>query len=147
MKSFFRELFEYNHYHNQKLISLFSNNAYKYPNKILMLCSHILNAHLIWNNRILQSTQKTEVWEMLLTQDMKKVDEDNYTNSLHIIENFDLTKAVNYKNSKGALFENIIRDILFHVINHSTYHRGQIALAFRQNSLEPIASDYIFFKR
>lgn len=112
-----------------------------------MLCSHILNAHLIWNNRILQSTQKTEVWEMLLTQDMKKVDEDNYTNSLHIIENFDLTKAVNYKNSKGALFENIIRDILFHVINHSTYHRGQIALAFRQNSLEPIASDYIFFKR
>ncbi len=25
-------------------------------------------------------------------------------------------------------FTNVIQDVLFHFINHSTYHRGQIAL-------------------
>ena len=48
---------------------------------------------------------------------------------------------------KGNLFENKIDDILFHIINHSTYHRGQIMMLFRESGLEPIFSDYIFHKR
>jgi uncharacterized damage-inducible protein DinB len=84
---------------------------------------------------------------MLPVQDMEKIDADNYGNSLHIINNFYLTETINYRNSKGAMFGNITRDILFHIINHSTYHRAQIAFEFKQNNLEPIVSDYIFYKR
>ncbi len=44
-------------------------------------------------------------------------------------------------------FTNVIQDVLFHFINHSTYHRGQIAIQMKEAGLEPIATDYIFFKR
>ena len=71
----------------------------------------------------------------------------NYEHSLHILDKFDLTATMSYTNSKGQTFSNSIRDILFHVINHSTYHRAQIATEFKQNGLEPLVTDYIFYKR
>ncbi|MGK7396080.1 MAG: DinB family protein [Candidatus Cyclobacteriaceae bacterium M3_2C_046] len=37
--------------------------------------------------------------------------------------------------------------MLYHIINHSTYHRAQIALISRQQLVIPPNSDYIFFKR
>ncbi|MCF8317339.1 MAG: hypothetical protein K9I02_01220 [Haliscomenobacter sp.] len=54
---------------------------------------------------------------------------------------------INYSNSKGQLFSNSIQDMLFHIINHSTYHRGQVATEFKRQGLEPLVTDYIFFKR
>lgn len=44
-------------------------------------------------------------------------------------------------------FTNTIGDILFHIVNHSTYHRGQIASDFRESDIEPLNTDYIMFKR
>ena len=34
-----------------------------------------------------------------------------------------------------------------HVVNHSTYHRGQIATMFRQLGLKPTGTDFIVFAR
>ena len=75
------------------------------------------------------------------------IDKANYENSLLILDKFDLNEVMNYKTSNGLAFNNSIHDTLLHVINHSTYHRGQIASDFRQNGLEPLVSDYIFYKR
>ena len=54
---------------------------------------------------------------------------------------------VHYTNTNGQAFDNSVRDILFNVINHSTYHRGQIAREFREYGPEPLVTDYIFYKR
>jgi uncharacterized damage-inducible protein DinB len=35
--------------------------------------------------------------------------------------------------------------LMQHVINHSTYHRGQVALAMRQLGAEPLATDFHAF--
>lgn len=40
-----------------------------------------------------------------------------------------------------------IQQILFHIANHFTHHRGQIISDLRQNGIEPRISDYIFYKR
>ncbi|WP_209331385.1 DinB family protein [Lunatimonas salinarum] len=34
-----------------------------------------------------------------------------------------------------------------HIVNHSTYHRGQIATLFRESGLQPVVTDYIMLKR
>jgi len=75
------------------------------------------------------------------------MDKTNYENSLLILDKFDLNEIMNYKTTNGLAFNNSIRDTLFHVINHTSHHRGQIASDFRQNGLEPLVSDYIFYKR
>lgn len=147
MKSFFKELFEYSHYFNQKLWGVFTDNTDKTSEKSIQLFSHILNAHRVWNNRIEPRQTPFGIWEVHPVQHCKDIDNINYEHSLGILEKFDLNDTVNYTTTSGQQFTNSVRDILFQVINHSTYHRGQIATEFRKNGLDPILTDYIFFKR
>jgi uncharacterized damage-inducible protein DinB len=37
--------------------------------------------------------------------------------------------------------------MLFHIVNHSTNHRGQIAVDFKSNGITPLGLDYIHYKR
>lgn len=147
MKSFYRELFEYSHHFNQKLTDVFNDNPDKISKKSVKLFNHVLNAHQIWNNRIDPKQTPFGVWELHDTQDLKTIDKTNYEQTLQILDKFDLNETINYSNSKGQAFSNSIKDILFHVINHSTYHRGQVATEFKQYGLEPLVTDYIFYKR
>ena len=38
-------------------------------------------------------------------------------------------------------------EILLHIVNHSTYHRAQVAKELRANGFEPINTDYITYVR
>src|SRR5258706_12162933 len=45
---------------------------------------------------------------------------------------YELAEMLSYKNIAGQAFTNSIRDIMQHVANHGTYHRGQIISMLRQ---------------
>lgn len=146
MKENFLELFEYNNYFNQKLIELILKNKMMISEKTIKLLNHLINAQQIWNARI-QNTQQFGVWQINDWTELSKIDLDNYETTLKIINEFDLNGTIDYTNSKGEIFSNKIKDVLYHVINHSTYHRAQIATDLKQNGIEPINTDYIFYKR
>lgn len=147
MKVFFNQLFDYNFFCNKKLIEE-CNALKKVPDKSLELFSHILNAHHIWNARLQGKTPDFEVWQPQPLKDWGDLHYENQRNSFEIITNTDdFDKRIDYENTEGRLFTSTHKDILFHVINHSTHHRGQIAMNFRNNKLEPVALDYIFYKR
>jgi uncharacterized damage-inducible protein DinB len=38
-----------------------------------------------------------------------------------------------------------LASLMFHLVNHSTYHRGQISLMMRQLHAEPVATDFARF--
>lgn len=147
MKQFFAGLFEYSHHYNQKIADVVISNPDNISEKALKLLSHILNAHQVWNNRIDATDKPFGVWDMHSTEDLKAIDKGNYEHSLLILDKYNLSETLHYSNTKGQAFENSIQDILFHVINHSTYHRAQIATELKQRHIEPPATDYIFFKR
>lgn len=146
VKIFFKELFDYNHHFNQKLVDVFNDNCEMKSEKSFKLFNHVLNAHQIWNNRIDQKQPTFGVWELHDNQDLKSIDNKNYEQTLQILDKFDLNAIINHSNKKGQVFKRSIRDILFHVINHSTYHRGQVATEFKQDGLEPLVTDYIFYE-
>lgn len=53
-----------------------------------------------------------------------------------------------YKNLKGEPFESSYNDTLFHIVNHGTYHRGQIITMLREAGIEKVVStDLIHFIR
>ncbi|WP_153796479.1 DinB family protein [Foetidibacter luteolus] len=147
MKQFFTELFEYSNHYNQKLFSVFAGNPDKTSQKAVSLFNHLLNAHQIWNNRIDPKQPTFAVWQLHHLQDLEAINTTNYEQTLQILDRFDLSQIISYSTSKGEGFSNRVQDILFHVINHSTYHRGQIATEFKQHGLEPLITDYIFYKR
>jgi uncharacterized damage-inducible protein DinB len=85
-------------------------------------------------------------WEIHQIPDFYEIDRKNFEHSILILDKFELNQTIQYSNRKGQIFNNSARDILFQVINHSTYHRGQIATEFRQSGLEPLLTDYIYYK-
>lgn len=147
MNNFFKELFEYSHHFNQRLIGSFIENSEKVPERSRSLISHIINAHQVWNSRIEPGQPLLGVWEMHAFDELKDLDLVNYKNSTHILDTVDLDTVCEYTNTRGQAFKNSVRDILFHVINHSTHHRAQIASEFRREGIEPLVTDYIFYKR
>lgn len=146
-ENLFFDLFDYNHQMNAKLIESFENHLSSVPQKALFLFSHIQNAHHIWNARINGIKPLHEVFQEHQIEILKELNEENYRTSMEILKNKNPEEIIHYTNTKGQSFSNTIQDILFHVINHSTYHRAQIATLFRQHNLEPIPTDYISFKR
>jgi uncharacterized damage-inducible protein DinB len=54
-----------------------------------------------------------------------------------------LDDKVEYRNSKGESWSSRVEDILAHVLLHSAYHRGQIALQMRSSGIEPAYTDFI----
>lgn len=118
------------------------------PEKSALLFSHILNAHDIWNARIIGNPANYQVFQLHLIRDWADIHYENQRSSFEIITNADnFEKRIDYENSQGRLFTNTLQDMLFHIINHSTYHRGQIASDFRNNSIDPLILDYTFYKR
>lgn len=146
MKAFFTELFHYNYHFNQEIISVLSKNSEKTPPKCLRLLSHILNAHEIWNCKFEPDNQPYDPWKIHQLEDLHEMDRKNFEHSIIILENFELNQPFQYSNSKGQIFNAFVRDLLFQIINHSTYHRGQIATEFRQSGLDPLLTDYIYYK-
>ena len=147
MRAFLQQLFDYNYHCNKKIIEACSELE-QVPDKSLELFSHILNAHHIWNARILGEEEKLGAWDLHEPAAWQEIHYENQRNSFEVISNaapFD--KRIIYENSEGRSFSNSLQDILFHIINHSTHHRGQIAVDFRSNGIEPISLDYIMYKR
>lgn len=146
MKEKFIELFEYNFHFNEKLIHFIEQNQEKVPERVVQLLNHILSAHQVWNARI-SSEPPVSPWEMHPFENLIGINLKNYQNTLQILENFNLGELITYQNTGGTGFQNKLEDILFHVVNHGTYHRGQIALLFRESGLTPMVSDFIAYKR
>ncbi|HEX5172443.1 MAG TPA: DinB family protein [Cyclobacteriaceae bacterium] len=147
MKSLFKEIFEYHHHFNQKLIGEIKTHLSALPERTFPLFCHVLNAHQIWNARILGLEQFSSSVIVHPIEACSSLDDDNYHNTLKILDSEVLLKEISYKTFKGDEFKNIVRDILFHVNNHSTHHKGQIISDFRQSGIAPLVTDYIFYKR
>src|SRR5690606_18446826 len=112
MKTFFGELFEYNHRMNHRLGEMLCNTpAGSLPNAT-RLFSHILDAHRIWNNRIDPRAADVGVWEILPPEKYAEINDANYAHTLRILENFELDESCAYRNSKGGEFKNAVKDIL-----------------------------------
>ena len=59
----------------------------------------------------------------------------------------DWTTIIDYHFMSGLAARSPIYENLLHVVNHGTYHRGQIVTMLRQLGASPIATDYIHFVR
>jgi len=57
----------------------------------------------------------------------------------------DLTKSITYVNQKGETWTYPLWQLLTHVVNHSTYHRGQVATLLRQLGIKPPMTDFLVY--
>ncbi|MFT5863781.1 MAG: putative damage-inducible protein DinB [Flavobacteriales bacterium] len=74
---------------------------------------------------------------------LEQLEHDNYKVSIRLLDPLDLVENVSFENTKGQSFTKNIGDAFFYIINHLTYHRGQLMLALKDTGVAPIALDFI----
>jgi uncharacterized damage-inducible protein DinB len=114
---------------------------------------HIWDAQDIWLKRMNGVTPET--WPSAVFKGTKEDALDGLVQSSNnlfkFVESKDetfLTSMYVYKNMAGIEFEDSYEDTLFHVVNHGTYHRGQIISMLREADLTKLVStDLIHYLR
>ena len=59
----------------------------------------------------------------------------------------DLNRVMEYKTLKFGTYSNPLWQSMQHVVNHGTYHRGQITTMLRQLGAQPMLTDLMHFYR
>jgi uncharacterized damage-inducible protein DinB len=145
----FLRMFAYDDWANRECIAAM-RAANSPPAKALERMAHILSAQKLWLERILQQPPSMPVWPSSTLDDCAALANQMssaWRNYLARVANQfapgSLDDQVEYRNSKGQLWRSRVEDILTHVLFHSAYHRGQIALQMRASGLEPAYTDFI----
>jgi len=59
----------------------------------------------------------------------------------------DLERVMEYKTMKFGVYANPLWQSMLHLVNHGTYHRGQVTTMLRQLGAQPILTDLMHFYR
>jgi uncharacterized damage-inducible protein DinB len=145
MKDHLRSLLKYCQLVNLEYINFIEKN--KLPAKATALMSHIITAHHNWISRILNEKPRYAVWQESFESPLFEIDKGNYIASITIIDKFNPDDVITYNNTAGETYQNTIKEIFTHVVNHSSYHRGQISSLIVQSGLKPPITDYIVLAR
>lgn len=148
MKDFFLKWYSYNAWANRRVIGALERQAVT-DKKILGIFAHLVSANFIWINRI-KGLPKSEIklwgdYSIVELRDMVERADKEWMELLNTTDSFN--RVLKYKNYVDNYFENNVEQIMIHLVNHGSYHRGQVAMLLRQNGYEPINTDYITYDR
>ncbi len=59
----------------------------------------------------------------------------------------ELARDIEYRTLGGVAGRTRLDDLIRHVVNHATYHRGQVTTMLRQLGGTPTSTDYVYFLR
>jgi uncharacterized damage-inducible protein DinB len=148
MKDFFLKWYQYNAWANRRVIRCLEQQNV-IDEKILSVFGHLMAANFIWLNRIKDLPKsKYELWGKYDLTELKRmvVEADElWISFIKGNENFD--RQMKYHNYVGDYYENNVQQIMIHLVNHGTYHRGQVAILLRQQGFEPVNTDFITYDR
>jgi uncharacterized damage-inducible protein DinB len=145
----FLRMFAYDHWANRECLAAM-RTAGSVSLDTVGRMAHILSAQKLWLERILKQSQSLPVWPsgtiedcMALADEMAVAWKEYLTRIENQFAPGSLDDTIEYRNTKGELWSSLAGDILTHVLFHSAYHRGQIALQIRAAGLEPAPTDFI----
>jgi len=143
-----RELFEYNDWANRRIVAALKSNQSEKARKI---AAHLLVTEKEYFERLYgKDSTGFDFWQDLSTEDCGKLARENAENYERILKRFDdegLGQSADYKTSEGVAQQNTFRELLTHVLFHSSIHRGNIILKMREEGFAPPVIDYIIYLR
>ena len=73
--------------------------------------------------------------------------EDRLLRFVREIKQVDLDRVFEYKTLKFGVYKNPLWQSMQHLVNHGTYHRGQVTTMLRQHGAQPVLTDLMHFYR
>ena len=143
-----RQLFAYNDWANRRLIVALKDSPSEKSRKIL---AHLLVTEQEYFARLYgKDSTGFNFWRNLTLEDcgaLARETSEKYEKLLRRFDEEGLDIAAKYKTSEGVAQENTCRELLTHVLFHSSIHRGNIILKLREEGFTPPKIDYIIYLR
>jgi len=153
------DLFRYNTWANERIVSslvrlpvdaITQDQGGCFPS-ILDTFAHVVSAEWIWLERW-RGINPTSAPDWVKLADLSML-----VQQLHDVEakrgaflaglsDRDLGSTCSFKLLSGKVASHSLQDLLVHVANHSTYHRGQIASMLRRLGVPPTSTDFIIYR-
>jgi uncharacterized damage-inducible protein DinB len=112
--------------------------------------AHILAAEWIWLQRWLGTSPRSlfdpaEFPDVAsLSEKLREVEQDQIK-FIGSLTDQSLGGVIAYTNTKGEQWEYPLGQQMQHVVNHSSYHRGQVTTMLRQLGAEAVSVDILYF--
>lgn len=143
-----RELYLYNDWANRRLIVHLKSNK---SEKARRLLAHLLITEKEYYERLYgKNSTGFDFWQDLTLAECGNLAKEAAELYERLLKNFDdegLAQIVLYYTSEGKAVKNSFREMLTHVLFHSTHHRGQILTVLRQEDYGVPVLDYIIYCR
>lgn len=143
-----RHLFSYNDWANRRMIVALKSAESQRSRQIL---AHLLITEQEYFERLYgKDSTGFDFWpDLSLAEcgELAQITAERYEKLLRQFDEDGLAIRAQYKTSEGVSQENTYRELLTHVLFHSSIHRGNIMLKLREEGLEPPKIDYIIYLR
>jgi uncharacterized damage-inducible protein DinB len=120
---------------------------------VFKTCLHMWDASSIWWQRLQHHSQMvvpSKTFQPSMKDVMNGLLQQNqlWIEWMNMATEEQLENMLVYRSMKGDPFEQPVKDILLHLNNHGTYHRGQLVTMLRQLGVTDIPqTDYILYSR
>lgn len=155
-----RLLFEYNAWANRRTLDAcgtltqeqFTRDLGSSFRSVRDTLAHILGAEWVWlercQGRSPGALPAAEQFPTLASVNTRWTEiERNLLDLVARLSGEELARVHEFRTLKSGMYANALWQALQHVVNHSTYHRGQAAMLLRQSGAKPNFTDLIYFYR
>lgn len=150
MRKYFEELYAYDNWSNKRILDSVDDQVKK-DDRFLSLMSHVVTAKIIWLHRVEGlPTSPFPVWEKYNFREIQSMTDESHIRWMGFLHRYKIDtyeEIIHYKTSLGEDHESRLINILTHVVNHGTHHRGQAISRIKELGGEPPITDFIFFTR
>jgi uncharacterized damage-inducible protein DinB len=158
----FRQLARYNHWANLRLYGAaldMPEEQYRRPTGVFFgslhgTLNHLLLTDRIWLKRLTGQGEHPDRLNAILYDDRhdlvhaRMAEDARLSDLVAGYTDTDLAKAVSYRTTPGKPYSQVLQDILLHLFNHQTHHRGQAhACCSILTGTEPPSLDLLLFQR
>jgi uncharacterized damage-inducible protein DinB len=155
-----RELYEFNRWANERMLDavavlteeeLTRAVGGSFPSLRATL-THMVGAEWIWLSRWrgVSPTGLPESWDLsthaAIRERWRAIDAERAA-YLETLNDEALGRVVEYRQLSGAAYATPLWQLLRHVVNHASYHRGQVMMLLRQIGRPAVATDLVVFYR
>ncbi len=158
----FRQLADYNHWANRRLYAAaleMSEEDYRRPTGVFFgslhgTLNHLLLTDRLWLKRLTGKGEHPDRLDAILYNDRRElararmVEDARLTDLIGSYGEADFGQPVTYHTTSGKPQQQVLEDILLHLFNHQTHHRGHgHACCSIATGAEPPPLDLLLFQR
>lgn len=158
LSGYFRSLFEYDAWANRQVLNaaaLLSEEQLARPlnqswGSVRGLLVHMMSAQWVWLNRLNGESpagmlKEADFQTLAAIEARWKTIQAGLHEYLLSQDAASLSREIHYANTRGQAFHLPAWQILAHLANHGTHHRGELATAFQALGVAHSEEDYLFF--